>query len=88
MKETEEVAETADAESGSVGKRSVRASVEEVGSKRVKAYADKMTLVVNELTIAAGTIKVVRHASLPSQQQMEVVFDELNADEFVMKYAD
>lgn len=57
-------------------------------NRRVRMTADKMILIVNELTIAAGEIRVVRHSAIEKPNEAEVVFDELNADEYTMRYAD
>ena len=54
--------------------------------RKIRALADRMTITVNELTIAAGVIKIVRHAK-KDDREPEVIFDELNDDEFSMKYA-
>jgi hypothetical protein len=70
------------------GELSVTVDRDAPGTRKVRMVADKMTLTVSELTIAAGVIKMVRHRKVAGEQEQEVIFDELNADEFSMRYAD
>jgi len=69
-------------------------------TRPIRAIGNIMHLTVNELVLAAGVIKIVRNAPIkrdttktaelelnhPTDQ--EIVFDELNQDEFTMRYAD
>jgi hypothetical protein len=62
----------------------------------LRVIANKMHITVNELVIAAGTIKLVRDKAIDSSESStkqtdpdsEIIFDELNEDEFSMRYAD
>ena len=68
-------------------------------TRPIRALANKMHLTVNELIIAAGLVKIVRNRHIPDTpatdtkssalaDNPEIVFDELNQDEFMMRYAD